>query len=401
MKKLLPPIVVICITLLVVYLLNSEDALIAQAKKELLKPVVSVVEVKPEQVSLDIKTNGVVTSRTQSRLVPEVTGKIISVNKKWVDGGFFKKGEAFFKIERHQYENQVAKAKAQLAEAKARYVQEQGMVHVAKKEWAQRSERSRQEAGDAARSLALREPQYESAKSQYEAALADLKAAEISLTKTSIKAHYDGILLKKAADIGQFVSANQAVGEFYAVDYAEVRVPLTESNQHLIDIPSLHSKSETPVTVIFSNKAGTYEYEARLVRTESVLDEVTKVLYGVVVVTDPYQLRAKTTKRPLRIGSYVQVRIPGRTIDGMYILPEASLRGGDRVFTVDADGVLRARQVGLLSNYDGLNVVSSGFSGGIEKVVVGRVGEAMEGRQVDIATTADTEAVKSESASGE
>ncbi len=382
-QRLLAPLILLVATFVVVFLLNDKEQKQSKTAVTSELPAVRVIELSPQRLNLDIRSNGVVTSRVEARLVPEVTGKINWVNSKWHDGGFFKKGEPFFKIEKYQYENYVAKAKAQLAESKALYIQEQGMAQVAKQEWEKRNSSSKKSSDAAGRSLALREPQYESAKARYEAALSDLKLAEINLKKTSVRAPFDGILLKKVADIGQFVSANQILGEFYAVDSAEVRVPLTQSNQHLIAIPSLQNKQSTPVEIHFKSKAGVTVYSAELVRTESVLDEVTKVLYGIVRVTDPYQLKSKSSKPALRIGSYVSILIPGRDIDGLYVLPPAVLRGGNRVYVVDENNTLRSKVVTLQSNYDGLTVVSSGLAGKV-RLVSGRVGEAMEGRQVNV-----------------
>jgi len=379
------PVGILVFALMIAWLLNSDDARQAVEKIEIAAPSVNVQEIKPQTLSLDIRTNGVVASQTKARIVPEVTGKIIWVNKNWHDGGFFKKGEVLLRIEDYQYVNQLARAKAQLAEAHARYVQEQGMVHVAQQEWNKR--KNRQSDSAAARSLALREPQLESAKAQYEAAQADVKSAEIQLQKTELKASFDGIVLKTQVDIGQFVPANQQIGEMYAVDMAEVRVPLTESNQHLIDIPALNSGKKTPVVVSFSDKSGVTDYPGYLVRTESILDEVTKVLYGVVQVEDPYQLKSgagSDKKNALRIGAYVSVSIPGRKLENLYVLPKAVLRGGNRVYTVDEENRLRSKLVSLQSNYDGLTIVASGLAPNVERVVVGRVGEAMEGRKVDV-----------------
>jgi RND family efflux transporter MFP subunit len=309
-----------------------------------------------------------------------VSGLIVKTSDKWQNGGFFKKGEVLLQIEKHQYENQFARAKAQLAQAKAAYVQEQGQAYVAKKEWDRRQSK---EANPAAKALALREPQLESAKAQFEAAEADLLAAKLSLDKTVIRAPFDGIIQKKTADIGQFISTGQLLAEIYAVDYAEVRVPLTQSNQYLLDLPGLNGAGASKAKVVFKNQGGQTEIEGELVRTEAVLDEVTKVLYGVVEIKDPYALDTKTPREPLRIGSYVEVNIPGREVEGLYVLPEFSLRRGNKLWVVNEQGLLESRQVQLLSNYQGENIIYEGIDDKTA-VVVGSVGKALEGREVNV-----------------
>ena len=52
-------------------------------------------------------------------------------------------------------------------------------------------------------------------------------------------------------------------------------------------------------------------------------------------------------------------------------------------FNVDDENILRIKKVTLQSNFDGLTIVSSGLEGQVN-LVVGRVGEAMEAREVDI-----------------
>ena len=42
----------------------------------------------------------------------------------------------------------------------------------------------------------------------------------------------------KSTDIGQFVSTGSAIAEIFAVDYAEVRLPIPENKIQYLDLPS-------------------------------------------------------------------------------------------------------------------------------------------------------------------
>ena len=342
---------------------------------------VDAVPLRLSRLSLTVTANGVVTARTEAKLLSEVLGQVISVSDKWHDGGFFKAGETFFQLEKHQYENQLIRARASVAQTHSAYAQEQGQALVAKKEW---NRRKSKEADEASRSLALREPQLASAKAQYDAAIAELDAAEFNLSKTTIVAPFDGIVLKKSADIGQFVNAGQLLGEFYAVDYAVIRIPLTETHQYLIDLPNLLDKSRNPVEVVFLGREGKQRHQGFFTRTEAILDEVTKVLYGVIEVADPYGLNALLPQEPLRIGSYVEVSIPGREIGNLAVLPKRSLRRGNMVWIVDDENILRLKPIKLLPNDDGRSIAYDGFDDDVKYIVVGSVGFASEGKHVSV-----------------
>ena len=278
---------IICITVLAVYLMNRDSDQTASIVDDPLIPEVVVQTIYPKAMALGVETGGVVLARTQIKILPEVSGRIEWVSSKWHNGGFFKQGELMFKLEDHLFKNNVAKASAQLAEANARFIQEQGMVNVAKQEWQKRKNKSKDPA---AKSLALREPQFASARASYEAARSDLNVAKLNLSRASFYAPFDGVVVNKIADKGQLISSSQAIADLYAVDFVEIRVPLNESQRGLVDLPSLNSSLDLPVKVVQTFGAEKILYEGKLIRTESVLDEQTKVLYAVVAVENPYQI---------------------------------------------------------------------------------------------------------------
>lgn len=374
------PLIIIVLTVAVIYSFSLRDKAVKKKSESARSSgYVNVQQLEPESREIDVITNGVVTARTKARLLPEVSGLVVSVSSKWRNGGFVKKGEVLLQIEKAQYLNQVSRAKASVAQMKSAYVQEQGLAEVARKEW---ERRKRSDTKDAGKALALREPQLASAKSQYDAALSTLETEKLRLAKTTIRAPFDGIVQNKSADIGQFVSVGQLLAEFLAVDYAEIRIPLTQANQQLIDLPSLKNSAKVNVNIGLQTERSYFEYRGYLSHTEAVLDNVTKVLYGVVIIQDPYQLNNKKDVSPLRIGTYVSVKIPGKTIAGLYILPPRTLRHGNKVWVVDEENILRSKPVKLLSNYENEVVVSQGLSGK-PRVVVGSVGQALLGKKVD------------------
>jgi len=112
----------------------------------------------------------------------------------------------------------------------------QSGVCVAQREWDRMS--SEQQSQIRAKDLYLRLPQLEEATARLESAEADLEQANNDLAKTVIVAPYDGLVSAKNTDIGQFVTTGSSVAETFAVDYAEVRLPIPESKISFLDLPS-------------------------------------------------------------------------------------------------------------------------------------------------------------------
>ena len=67
-------------------------------------------------------------------------------------------------------------------------------------------------------------------------ALAVVKA-ERDLERTFIRAPYDGQVLEQTVDVGQVVGAGTTLGQVFAVDYVEVRLPLPERESQFLRLP--------------------------------------------------------------------------------------------------------------------------------------------------------------------
>ncbi len=65
-------------------------------------PLVQVIQVEPQTVKLNIRSQGVVVPRTEIDLVPEVAGQIVSLYPSLVAGGFFNHGDVLVTIDTAQ-----------------------------------------------------------------------------------------------------------------------------------------------------------------------------------------------------------------------------------------------------------------------------------------------------------
>ena len=72
-----------------------------------------------------------------------------------------------------------------------------------------------------------------------------LRQAEANLQRTRIVAPYAGRVLEKKVDVGQYVSPGTVAATVYAVDYAEIRLPLTDKQQGFVDLPEAFADGDT------------------------------------------------------------------------------------------------------------------------------------------------------------
>ncbi len=339
-------------------------------KEELKLPEFMVVELQPQTVTIPVLTQGLVEPRTKIRLVSEVNGRVIGAAENWVNGGFFKKGEIILSVEDYYYQNQLARAKANFAQAKSGLVVEEGFSYVAKQEW---EKRNADVDNTSAKALALREPQLESMKAQFDAASADVVSAEHLLEKTKISAPFDGVVANKVVDVGQTISGGVGVADLYAIDVVEIRVPLTESQQAFLNLPALNQTTKIVAKAKYDTQNSKDVWKGFLVRTEGVLDPVTKVLNGVVQIKDPYGLNSPI-KKPLRLGAFVEVELEGKKIDNIFVIPRRLLYTGDIIWLVDSSNKLRSKAVKVLPVRDENVYIYEGIKAGERMVSEGAFG---------------------------
>ena len=78
------------------------------------EPVIQVrtVELMPESYTIAIQSQGTVQARTESTLIPEVSGRVLTVSPNFREGGFFEEGEVLLEIDPSDYKTAVTLAEA-------------------------------------------------------------------------------------------------------------------------------------------------------------------------------------------------------------------------------------------------------------------------------------------------
>ena len=377
LRIVLPPMV-IGVASLVAYTWYSNLAPAPFQPPVFTPPGVRVEEITLRDVPLNVTSQGTVRPRTESQLVSEIAGRVTWVAPSFAEGGFFELGDVLITIDPFDYQQAVVSARSQLAQARLRLAQEEAEADVAVREWDALGRGN-------PRALTLREPQLEDARASVAGAEASLERAKRDLERAEIVAPFAGRVRKKNVDIGQFVRVGDAVATIYAVDIAEVRLPLPDEQLAYLDLPlSYRGGADQPaprVTLRATFAGEAHEWQGRIVRTEGEIDPVSRMVHAVAEVLDPY---APGSRPPLAVGMYVEAEIAGRTARNVAVVPRAALRGRDRVLVVDADDRLSFREIDILRATTDAIYVRDGLADG-DLVVVSPLDSPTEGMRVQLA----------------
>jgi RND family efflux transporter MFP subunit len=344
LRILLPPALILgAIAVVVLLAMNRPSPPEREATTSAM--LVEVIEAERSDGHFMVSAQGTARPRTQTTIVAEVAGRVVRVSDSFAAGGFFRAGEVLAEIDPSDYEAALLQARAELAGAEAQLSDERARSEQARVDW-QRLHGSERQPGD----LVLRLPQLAGAEAAVQAAEAAVLRAERNLERTRIRLPYDGLVRSRDIDLGQFVGSGTSLGRAFAVDIAEIRLPLSDQDLAFLDLPGPGQAGNhyTPVTLSGTVAGQRGLWEGRVVRTEGVVDEGTRLSHAVVHVEDPYGLLGQLRPVPLQIGTFVQAEVRGRSAEGLIELPRSALRDGDTLFLANADDRLEIRSVQVI-----------------------------------------------------
>jgi len=352
-------------------------------RKEDANPAILVEAVPAHKTSLNftVSSQGSVAPRTQTTLVAEVAGKIVTVSSNFIAGGFFRKGEVLLQIDPSDYETAVARAEATLASREAKLTDETARSEQAMKDWVNLGREGQPS------DLVLRKPQLAEAQAGVQAAEAELQEARRDLERTRIRVPYEGLVRSKAVDVGQYVGPGTPLGTTFAIDIAEIRLPLSATEIAYLSLPSatrLDQAHQVPVTLMADSETFGGTWQAEIVRTEGVVDASSRVVYAVAEVVDPYGVLGQSHQAELKMGTFVRAEIEGRRVENIIVLPRSVLGPEDTVLVANDDRKLEVRKV-KVARAEARNVyISDGIEDG-EWVITTSLEAPIPGMQLAIA----------------
>lgn len=296
-------------------------------------PLVEVMTLEAYDTNFRIASQGTVKPRTETVLSAEISGAIVGISPKFIAGGVFANGEELLRIDPTNYAVAVDRAKATLTQRQIEF-----------------------DGAEKLRSQGYRaESEYASAAAALAGAEADLVNAQRNLQRTRISLPYDGMVRSKEADLGQYVNPGTRLGVTFATDYAEVRLPLDDQDLAFIELPDAAAIRQTgaadgPLVELSATQKGQRRtWRARIVRTEGVVDEKSRVTHAVARIEDPYRLGPDANgEPPLPMGTFVAADISGTSIANVVRIPRTALRSNNQLILVDADNKLQIRNVDVM-----------------------------------------------------
>lgn len=379
--KIIMPIVVVAAGVVVArHFMNTAEKPERRSTPPRLQ-VVEVLQVKPEDFQVIISSRGTVSPRTQSTLVSEVTGRIEKVSPNFREGSFFDKDEVLVNIDRRDYEHNLTIVKAELAQAELALSENQAQSQQARREWDRLGLKGKPS------DLTLRQPQLKSSQAAVEAARARVRQAKTDLGRTSIEAPYDGRILDKQVDIGQFVPRGAVLASIYAVDYVEVRLPVTEQQAAFLTLPEAYQdetiSAQGPDVDLLVNSAGReWQWKGRIVRMEGAIDIKSRQQFAIVQVDKPYA-KHDDGRPPLKVGQFVTAQVKGNVIEEAIVLPREIVRGNDEIIVIKDDNTVEKRKLDIIWRDDRNVVVSKGLQTG-ERVSRTLLSFATDGMKVKL-----------------
>ncbi len=331
-----------------------------------LDPLVDVLVLEAMTTNFEVRSQGTVRPRTETILSSEVSGTVASISPKFIAGGVFKANEVLMRIDPTNYSVALKQAEALVSQ---RQIEFDGTKKLKSQGYRAESE-------------------YASAVAALASARAEQVRARRNLERTYIRLPYEGVVRAKESDLGQFVNPGTRLGVTFATDFAEVRLPLTDLDLAFVNLPGAAEIAETgtvegpEVALSAVRKGQLTEWTARIVRTEGVVDEKSRVTYAVARIDDPYRLHSAGPALPM--GTFVSATIEGAAVSGIFRAPNSAVRGADQVLVVDDENTLHLRNVKIV-RADSQFSYFRGVTGG-EKIVTSALEAPIDGMRVRITT---------------
>ena len=171
------------------------------------------------------------------------------------------------------------------------------------------------------------------------------------------------------------------MGKLLGTAIAEIRLPVADNQLQFLVAQGQLAKV---------NLTGTYagkdvQWQARIVRSEGVVDDKSRMSYLVAEVQDPYQLQSteEENNTMLRFGAYVQAKILGVEIASASVVPRY-LVVNDRIAILDDESKLHYADIDIIRQQGGDVIVANGLIDG-DKLIVSALDYPVEGMKLALA----------------
>lgn len=338
--------------------------------KQMPEPVVGVVTVAPETVTVSTQLTGRLQPIREAQVRARATG--ILEKRLFTEGSFVKAGQPLFQIDNAPYLAQLDTAKASLATAQAalakadadvaRYRPLVAVDAISKQEFDTAIAAQRQ------------------ARAQVQSAKAAIKTAQINVGYAYVRAPISGRIGKALVTEGQLVGQTDATELALIQQTDTLYVDLNQSAAQAMKIRQAVAQGKMkmlngqPEVTIYLDDGSEYAQKGRLLFTDMTVDESTGQVSVRAEVPNPDNM--------LLPGQFVRVAIPEAQIPNAILVPiQAVTRGsqGDTVMVANADGSFAPRNITIAQQQGNNWVVTGGLKAGDKVIVDGLAAVQMTG----------------------
>jgi len=316
--------------------------------------------ISPAPYRIAFKTTGVVGTRSDVSVVPQVGGKVVSVNEKFYEGGSFEADEVLFEVEAVDFELELRRLQSSVAQARTAYNLEEAESSAAIAEWQQIH------PDKPTPYLVARKPQKAEAWANLKAAKAQLENARLDLKRAKFSLPFAGRVLSANLEVGQVISAGQSYGSVYDVQNLEVQTSLKDEQLNWL------LRSETPdITIRFEHLGEEKTAKGILKRGASSLNSRTR--FAAV------SIGFETPPDNLIPGIFVELDVKGPIISNALSIPATALQKGQKIWSLDSESKLQAitQEIAfsndehvIIQSSNALSIVTSKMPGAIEGMLV-------------------------------
>jgi len=346
------------LTVIIVFLLPSCEKKTAPVAVPL---EVSVTGVLQQDVRLESEYTGQTYGQSDIQINPRVDGVILSMNFK--EGNPVNKGQLLYSIDPLPFQAKVNEAEASLAEAQANLAKAKSDLDMIE---------------PLAKINAVSQRELVQAKSLHEAAVAQIKAAEASLTNAKIELGYcritapiSGLIGISKVRVGDYVQPGPMSVLNTISDLNDIRVRFTISEQEFLriyqEVTAEDSKLKgagKSIKLILSD-GSVYPIEGQLSFVDRQIDPLTGALTFEAAFPNPDKL--------LRPGQYVKVKVVTDVRPGALVIPQRAvieMQGIQQVYVLGDSNKVNLQIIKAGPTFEDAYVVETGLKPG-DKIAFG------------------------------
>jgi membrane fusion protein, multidrug efflux system len=283
---------------------SSPSPVTSTISQELL---VDVVEIRPEKLENILNITGTILPNEAVSLRPEISGLVEKITFK--EGEYVQRGTPLLYLNDDELSAQYQR------------------LEYTKKLYESQENRQKQLLAREA----ISQDEYEIALNQFNTNLSDLRLVEAQLSKTVVRAPFNGVLGLRQVSEGGVISTGEIIANIVNLDPIKIEFSIPERYANAVKIGSL---------IFFSSEAGGPEIQGTVYAYEPTIDPATRTL----------KIRAQSPNKEQKFlpGMFVRIRYILGIKEDAFMVPSESIvpeLNGYKIFVVDKENKIEERRV--------------------------------------------------------